>query len=142
MEIKEKAEKAGKKICALSAPIFKCELNDAEAKEHIELLKKYIEIAKLLGTGIVRGFSFWARKPFAEAKEKILKWYEAADQVLEGTGYALPSSTTHRSTPALQRRWQHSLKAALLGTSTLCTIPETTSGLRSMKSLIPQPTSF
>lgn len=89
LEIKEKAEKAGKKICALSAPIFKCELNDAEAKEHIELLKKYIEIAKLLGTGIVRGFSFWARKPFAEAKEKILKWYEAADQVLEGTGVCL-----------------------------------------------------
>lgn len=89
LEIKEKAKNANVNICGLSAPIFKCELALAEANEHLELLKRYINIAKLLDTDLIRGFSFWARKPFDEAKKEIIEQYKKANEILEGTGIKL-----------------------------------------------------
>ena len=52
----------GLSVCALSTPIFKCHLSQPEElQEHIAILHRSIEIAKRLGTSIIRGFSFAIR---------------------------------------------------------------------------------
>ncbi|MCZ8516911.1 sugar phosphate isomerase/epimerase [Paenibacillus filicis] len=72
--IKLLAESSGITICALSAPIFKCELDDPEeVKSHIALAQRYIAIAKLLGAPRIRAFSFWARASFDEALPNIVR---------------------------------------------------------------------
>lgn len=83
--IHERAQSAGISIIALSAPIFKCDLDNAE-----ELSQQYIiaercaAVAKKLGAKMIRGFSFWAKGSFdeqlpaiAEELRKVARIFEA-----------------------------------------------------------------
>ncbi|UUZ86182.1 sugar phosphate isomerase/epimerase [Paenibacillus sp. P26] len=66
--------RSGLSICALSAPIFKCELDDpTEVERHIVLAHRYIDIAGRLDARLIRGFSFWAKSPFEEALPGIVR---------------------------------------------------------------------
>ncbi|MFC0330296.1 sugar phosphate isomerase/epimerase family protein [Paenibacillus sepulcri] len=70
--VKALADNSGLTVCALSAPIFKCELDEAaEVERHIALAQRYIAIASQLEVKLVRGFSFWTSAPFEEALPRV-----------------------------------------------------------------------
>ncbi|SMF91915.1 Sugar phosphate isomerase/epimerase [Paenibacillus uliginis N3/975] len=82
--IKALIQQNGLSVCALSTPIFKCHLNKPEElQEHIAILHRSIEIAKRLGTSIIRGFSFWAEEVFEDALPAIVEQFNRILPVLE-----------------------------------------------------------
>ncbi|ULL18171.1 hypothetical protein DVH26_29135 [Paenibacillus sp. H1-7] len=85
-QIGEQIRKAGLAVCALSTPVFKCELDDPEeVKRSKEILLQDLRIANLLGAGILRGFSFWAKAdvPFADAFPRIVRELQSIAPLLE-----------------------------------------------------------
>ena len=60
----------GIEVCSLSLPFYKCEYSDLQTRrQHLESLKRSLEMAQYLGAKIVRGFCFWRHEdaPLTEA---------------------------------------------------------------------------
>lgn len=73
----------GLEVCGISSPFFKCSLDDNnEIKEHIEILKRCMELANLLGAKIVRGFTFWSNGRFDENLQRIVSKFEKPLELL------------------------------------------------------------
>jgi L-ribulose-5-phosphate 3-epimerase len=65
------------KVCGISSPFFKCELDDDSAvKENIGILRNCIELAHAFDTKIVRGFAFWRKGSLSENINKIIDRFE------------------------------------------------------------------
>ena len=59
-EMKRLCDESGMKVAAISAPLFKCEINDREAiAHHVASFDRLCRFANLLGAGLIRGFDFW-----------------------------------------------------------------------------------
>jgi len=85
--IKAKIDAAGLTVCGLSAPIFKCHLDrPEEIEEHFRIARRCIEVAGKLGARIVRGFSFWAKQPFAEAEDRVAEQLRRMAQLFGDAG--------------------------------------------------------
>lgn len=82
-QIKEAMAKYDLKCCGISAPFFKCNCNEKEINESIEILKKCIHLAKELGTKHIRGFAFFKEKELDEALPDIIKAYKSIESILE-----------------------------------------------------------
>mgnify|MGYP000846029024 CR=1 FL=1 len=88
--IKDILKGTGLAVCGIGAPFFKCDIdNEEEYKEHIQILKNCIELAKELETNIIRGFTFWKKGTLEENLDRIIakfeepvKLMEAADMIL------------------------------------------------------------
>jgi sugar phosphate isomerase/epimerase len=77
IDIKNIADDFGLSICAISSPLFKCDINDEKTiAEHYEGLKRCIEAAHLWGCNIIRGFTFWNDGQGADSFEKIAQYYK------------------------------------------------------------------
>ncbi|MBD3182709.1 TIM barrel protein [Candidatus Poribacteria bacterium] len=88
--MKEILEKAGLEIAGVASPFYKCDIDDAEArKEHIEILKKCIKLAKFFGTNIVRGFAFWDTGKTEELWDTIKEYYQEPVKIIESEGIIL-----------------------------------------------------
>jgi len=86
-EIRSLIADSGLALCGLSAPIFKCELDqEAEVESHIALARQYIAIAQRLNVSLIRGFSFWARAPFEEALPGIVRQIQRIAPLFEEAG--------------------------------------------------------
>lgn len=60
-------------VCAVSAPLFKCDFNDEKAiAEHISNFEKCAQTANRIGARMIRGFDFW--KCDATVKERAEKY--------------------------------------------------------------------
>ena len=60
VDIKNIADEYGFTICGIGTPFFKCDLDDpAQVYEHLEQLKRMMDVCHLWDTKIVRGFTFW-----------------------------------------------------------------------------------
>ena len=89
-QIKDILGEANLEVCGISAPFFKCDIGSAtEIKEHIEILKKSIELGHKLGTKLVRGFTFWSKGSFDENFGKIVDKFEEPLKILEREGITL-----------------------------------------------------
>ncbi|MEQ1862859.1 MAG: sugar phosphate isomerase/epimerase family protein [Chthoniobacteraceae bacterium] len=61
-EIAMAASDAGLAIAGASSPVFKCDLDsDSQIADHVDLFKRSVEAAQVLGTDIVRVFAFLRR---------------------------------------------------------------------------------
>lgn len=87
-EIRRIADDFGLRICAVASPLFKSPLGDAaETKRQTEALRRVAEGAHILGTGLIRSFTFW-REPHrdlrrvADAYETVLPLVEREELVL------------------------------------------------------------
>ncbi len=70
--VKKVCDEYGLAICGIGAPLFKCTLgNEEEYKAHLEGLERCIKAAKLWGTDIIRGFTFWREEPREGLFEEI-----------------------------------------------------------------------
>lgn len=71
-------------VCGISSPFYKCDIeNEKEIREHIEILKRSIELAHYMGTNLVRGFTFWNRGNFENNIDKIVSKFEEPIKILE-----------------------------------------------------------
>lgn len=83
-KIKEILAKTNLQVCGISAPFFKCDIdNEEEIKEHLEILKKSIKLGQELGTNLIRGFTFWDNGNFEENLDKIISKFEEPLEILE-----------------------------------------------------------
>lgn len=82
--IKKIVDDYGLAVCGLSAPFFKCDLDDADnIRQHMDILQKSIDIAHEWDTNIIRGFTFWRKGNFEENLERIMQKFEAVVPILE-----------------------------------------------------------
>ncbi len=89
--IRSELDANGLQVCALSTPFLKCDLGDENAlKEQLEILKRCLVNAEILGTNILRVFTFW-RKPNPETywdaiaelyREQVLPIVTSKDTIL------------------------------------------------------------
>ncbi len=73
-------------ICAVATPVFKCELDDhRQVHEHLETLKRCLDVCCELETGLARVFTFWKpRAPGAPALPgDVLAWREVAPAIAD-----------------------------------------------------------
>ena len=90
MNIKKQVADANLEVCGISAPFFKCNIDNVEElDQHIKILQKSIELATSLNAKIIRGFTFWKNGGFDENLSKIISRFEKPLRMLEGTGITL-----------------------------------------------------
>ncbi len=88
--IKDKLSAAGLQVSAISAPFFKCGLDDEEeVRRHIEGLERCIGFARVLDTKLIRGFTFWHKDTLAQRLPDIVRRFEAPDRLLREAGMVL-----------------------------------------------------
>ncbi len=107
--IRETLEANRLTCCAISSPVFKCDLDSPEQqKEHLEFLRHCAHVGKELGTDIVRVFAFWRQKgPAKEVWERVREQFRAAVPVAEAEGIILGienEAATYSGTAAEVRR--------------------------------------
>jgi len=89
-EIKRILDKYGLKVSAIASPFFKSNLDsEEEYREHIEILKRCIELAKSLDTDIIRGFAFWRKGDLRDFEERIIEKFREPLDIVEGEGVIL-----------------------------------------------------
>jgi len=83
-KIKDILSDTNLKVCGISAPFFKCNIDDnKEFDAHIEILKKSMNLANTLGTKYVRGFTFWKSGDFDKDLDKIVSKFEKPVELLK-----------------------------------------------------------
>ncbi len=70
-EMKALCDEQGMRVTAISAPLFKCEIDDREAvAAHVASFERLCGFAKILGAELIRGFDFWDCGASLEARAK------------------------------------------------------------------------
>lgn len=79
------------KVCAIASPFFKCDLDsEEEYRQHLQMLKIFIKLAREFETKIIRGFAFWKKEGSLENYwERIINKFPAAVKILESEGMFL-----------------------------------------------------
>jgi len=89
--IRHLADAAGLATACIASPFFKCDLGDEAAYEqHLAILRRCIKIGRMLGTSIVRGFTFWrTENPDEALTRRIADLFAEPVRILEGEGAIL-----------------------------------------------------
>jgi sugar phosphate isomerase/epimerase len=108
-KIKETLDANGLTCCAISSPVFKCDLDSPEQqKEHLEFLRHCAGVGHALGTNIIRVFAFWRQKgPAKEVWERVREQFRPAVPVAVQEGILLGienEASTYSGTAAEVRR--------------------------------------
>lgn len=88
-DIAKAAKDAGLAIAGAASPVFKCDLDsDTEIADHVDLFKRSVEAAQLLGTDIVRVFAFLRRSHPATSDDlkRAASHFPKLLEVVRGTG--------------------------------------------------------
>lgn len=89
-DLKKILKKYDLEVSAIASPFFKANIDSPEEyKEHIEILKRCIELAKSLDTNIVRGFTFWWKRPIEESIDVIVEKFQKPLEIVESEGVIL-----------------------------------------------------
>lgn len=102
-------------VCSIASPFFKCDYGDEEQyRNHMEILRKCIDLAGELNASIVRIFTFWLKPPFPSWDE-IVERLHSAVKLVEKTNLILgienePSTmaTNAKKVVEVLRRLNHS----------------------------------
>lgn len=104
----------------VAAPVFKCQLHsESEFQAHLEILRRSAEIARMLGAGLVRGFTFWADSQFDTDLPLIVERLRKAEPILSNAGVTLvieydpatSASTTQKLEKVLSRLSSEHIRA-------------------------------
>lgn len=78
------------KVCCIASPFYKCDIDSTkECDEHIEILRKCIELAKIFDCSIVRGFTFWRKGDLKAHWPRIIERYAKPSKIIEEEGMVL-----------------------------------------------------
>lgn len=84
--IKEILEESHLNVSAVASPFFKASIDDpVEYEEHLNILKKCIELAEALDCNIVRGFTFWREGTLDDRLEEIVEKYQKPLDIIESS---------------------------------------------------------
>ena len=74
----------GLKFCSIASPFFKCELDsNEEYEQHLDILRRCIDLGKFFDCNMIRGFTFWRRGDVDEVWQQIVDKYEEPVRILE-----------------------------------------------------------
>lgn len=88
-EIAKRAGDAGLAIAGAASPVFKCNIDaPAEIAEHVELFKRSVEAAQILGTDLVRVFTFLRRSHPATTEDlaRAASHFDTLAQIARSNG--------------------------------------------------------
>ncbi len=86
-KMKEILDDAGLVVCSIASPFLKCELDsEDEYREHLDILRRCIDLGKHFGCDIVRGFTFWRRGDVDEVWQQVIDKYQEPVKILEEMG--------------------------------------------------------
>lgn len=103
--MKKQISDANLRVSAISAPFYKCDMNNPEEiKANLIGLEKCIKAADVLGTNIIRGFAFWTNGALDACLPQIVELYQKPIQLLKNSGItlALESDPSVNTTNALE----------------------------------------
>jgi len=84
--IKKILEENHLNVIAIASPFFKSSINDpVEYEEHLNILRKCIELAEALDCDIVRGFTFWREGTLDDRLEEIVEKYQKPLDIVESS---------------------------------------------------------
>lgn len=74
----------GMRVCCIASPFFKCDLGDAQAyREHLDMLRRCLEIAHAFGINLIRGFTFWRKGPLEPVWGRIVGSFPEVVKILD-----------------------------------------------------------
>ncbi len=90
-EVRTKMDAAGLTVWSIGSPIGKIDIEKDDFNAHMEQLRHTIEVARILGAGNIRMFSFYipAGKNPADYREEVLRRLHVMADAAEGTGVQL-----------------------------------------------------
>ena len=88
---------AGMVTACIASPFFKCDFGDRAAyDEQLAILRRCCEIARKMGTDIIRGFTFWRVEGLTDEQHgQIVQCFEEPCRILEGENMRLGIENEH-----------------------------------------------
>ncbi|MDE0184358.1 MAG: sugar phosphate isomerase/epimerase [Candidatus Poribacteria bacterium] len=103
------------KIAGIASPFLKCDIdNKNERREHLNILKRCINLAKALDTNLVRTFAFWKTDNTEERWPEIVAAYFEPVRIAEHEGVILGMENEHSTslaTAKLTERFVREIKS-------------------------------
>ncbi len=100
---------SGLEICGIATPFYKCDSDSpGERREHLQILRDCVGLARKLDTNLLRCFAFWETGRTEERWEDILAAFEEPVRLADGEGMILGmenEASTSLATAALTRRF-------------------------------------
>lgn len=96
--LKDAADRAGLVICGVAPPFYKCDVNSPEERrEHLEILRRAIDVGQRLGTSLIRTFTFWKRDGLTlEAVwDQLIESYQEPAAIAQAHGATLAVENEH-----------------------------------------------
>ncbi len=88
--LRDATERAGLVVCAVAPPFYKCDVDDpGERREHLEILRRAIDVGQRLGTRLVRTFTFWKKGSPPEVWGRLIESYEEPVRIARELGATL-----------------------------------------------------
>ena len=88
--MKQILEGTNVKIIGIASPFYKCDIdNTEERKEHINILKQCIKLAKAFDVNLIRTFVFWKIDNIEERWGEIVGSYDEPVRIAESEGITL-----------------------------------------------------
>ncbi len=89
-------DERGMRVCCIASPFFKCDLGDAQQyREHLDILRRCIEISHAFGARIVRGFTFWRKGPLEPVWSRIVDGFGEPVKILREMDAVLGIENEH-----------------------------------------------
>jgi len=89
-KIREILDRHGLRVCCIASPFFKCDLGNAEHyREHLEILRRCIDVAHQFGISLVRGFTFWRKGELEPVWDQIVQAFAEPLRILRQEGGVL-----------------------------------------------------
>jgi L-ribulose-5-phosphate 3-epimerase len=90
VRIRSMADDAGLTVCSIASPFYKCDIDNPEERaEHLEILRRCCDLADVVGTSVIRGFTFWRKTPIDNWWDETLKGFDEPVRILEERGKIL-----------------------------------------------------
>lgn len=88
--LRRAADDVGLAICAVAPPFYKCDIdNAAERHEHLEILRRAIDVGAQLGTNLVRTFTFWKGPRLPDVWDRLVEYYQEPAAIAARSGVVL-----------------------------------------------------
>ncbi|HEY8742014.1 MAG TPA: sugar phosphate isomerase/epimerase family protein [Chloroflexota bacterium] len=88
-QLNQRLADEGLMVPAVATPFLKCDLGDAaQYQEHLEILRRSIDVAQALGTPLLRVFTFWRKTPLKNW-DPILEAYRQPIEIARQNGVVL-----------------------------------------------------
>lgn len=88
--LKATSERAGVVVCAVAPPFYKCDVDSPdERREHLEILRRAIDVGQRLGTSLIRTFTFWKKHTLAAVWDELIESYQQPVEIARAMGATL-----------------------------------------------------